>query len=714
MRGSARKRNVAYLLQRSTESSVNRGTDGNRDTATSMPNPILPTGDDLRLTALRSFDILDTAPESVFDDIVEAAASFCETPIALVSLVDKERQWFKACVGLNVSQTPVDQAVCAIAIRQPEPLVIPDLALDPRTTANPLVTDDPKIRFYAGAPLVTRTGHALGTLCVIDTSPRPEGLTLSQLRGLQALARQVTHLIELRGAVEERDASILTHFRRGEEATASLIASDEARAIAQERDERSRAAQEAGRIGTFELDMTTDVAVVSKQFCEIFGLPEAPTYAFEDIERYMVWENHPDHSVRSNRQDGSAPQDAEFRIRRPSDGQIRWIARRARFEREGGRTVRMLGTVHDVTERRLEGQRVAALLELGDNLREKQSIHDAIFIASSILARELSADRTGYASVHRANGTFHIDQDWSAAGVVSLKGSHALSKVSETLHRLASGQTMAVANVPAAGWLGTDRDAYRDFNAAALINVPLVIRGTLVGVLFVHSSNARSWNAADIEFAHSVADRTHATIAQLEAEGARAVLNLELSHRMKNMLAMVQAIAHQTLKDVSAKDAVAAFSQRLSALSNAHDVLLEQHWAAASVAGVSGRVLAALGITDRIRIDGPEISFGPRAALALSLLLHELATNALKYGALGVDEGHVVLEWRVDGVGTDAIFNLLWIEVNGPPTVEPLRKGFGSRLINMGLLGTGGAVVRYLPEGLTAEFSASLDRANAE
>lgn len=666
------------------------------------PKPAYEAG--ARLEALQSYNILDTPPERAFDDIVEAASALCAVPIALVSLVDEDRQWFKACLGLNATETPVDQAVCAIAIRQTDPLVIPDLLLDPRTATNPLVIEDPRIRFYAGVQLVTRSGHALGTLCVIDTAPRPDGLTAEQLRGLVALARQTIHLIELRHAVGDRDASIIRHLALG----------DEARNAAEARDERSLAAQEAGRIGTFVLDVETDVAAVSPEFCRIFGLPPMETCAFASLEPNMLPDGDASNSVRGNRANGSAPVDVEYRYRRPNDGEVRWIARRASFERENGRVVRMLGTVHDVTERRLEAQRVAALLELGDLLREAETVGDTIRIASRILGRGLGVDRVGYATIDRVSGTFEIERDWTADGVPSLVGQHPLSGVAATLDRLGADQTMSIANVPAAAWLGADRESYKAFGAQALINVPLVVRQDLKGVLFVHSGRSRAWTSGEISFAHGVADRAYATISQLEAEAQRNVLNLELSHRMKNMLAMVQAIANQTLKSVDDREAVTALDKRLAALSSAHDVLLQDHWSSASVMGVVQRVLGALGVLDRVRIEGPAVSFGPRAALALSLLLHELSTNAVKYGALSTEDGYVSLAWRIDGVGPDATFTMEWREVGGPVTAEPSRKGFGSRLIRMGILGTGGTSVRYPSSGFEADFSVPLDRANAE
>lgn len=156
------------------------------------------TSDDetARLDTLYRYGILDTPAEQAFDDLAALAASLCGTPIALVSLIDKTRQWFKAKVGLTVSETPREHALCAYAIRQPHELfVVPDAATDERFATNPFVIGGPRIRFYAGAPLTTAEGHALGTLCVIDRVPRT--LTAEQIEGLRLLARQVVSQLKL-------------------------------------------------------------------------------------------------------------------------------------------------------------------------------------------------------------------------------------------------------------------------------------------------------------------------------------------------------------------------------------------------------------------------------------------------------------------------------------------------------------------------------------
>ena len=170
--------------------------------------PLHASNNPQRLEALVSYAILDTPPERGYDDIVLLASQICETPVALVSLVVDDRQWFKAKVGFGPSQTPIAQSVCAYALQEPELLVIPDLSADPRTSRNTLVTDGPQIRFYAGAPLVTPDGIPLGSLCVIDTAPRPQGLTPDQRTALAALGRQVMAHMELRRSLAARDAAL--------------------------------------------------------------------------------------------------------------------------------------------------------------------------------------------------------------------------------------------------------------------------------------------------------------------------------------------------------------------------------------------------------------------------------------------------------------------------------------------------------------------------
>ena len=363
------------------------------------------TFDPDRLDALARYDILDTPSEPGFDGIVQLATMICQAPVGLVTLVDADRQWFKARLCFAFTETSLESSVCAHALVEPNLLVIPDLTLDERTKDNPLVTGDPHIRFYAGAPFRVATGEVLGSLCVIDTVPRPGGLTASQTTALINLGRQVTSQLELRRAIVERD-------------------------------------------------------------------------------------------------------------------------------------------------------------------------------------------------------------------------------------------------------------------------------------LFAEERRA--------------------------AEKQQEILNEELGHRLKNTFAMIQALATQTLRGIPDQAPVDAFVQRLHALSAAHDVLLQKRWAAASLGDIVTSVIATLAEMARFDVSGPEVEMGPRATLSISLLLHELTTNALKYGSLSNDIGRVRISWHLDEVDGEAELALDWGEIGGPPVQQPASRGFGSKLIRVGLVGTGGVDLRYITTGLEAEFRAPL------
>jgi signal transduction histidine kinase/ActR/RegA family two-component response regulator len=191
-----------------------------------MQPPTIPANDVERVAILRSLGVLDTPPEPDYDEITLLAAQICQVPIALISLIDTDRQWFKSKVGIDGAGTPRNVSFCAHAICEPEKelFIVPDAHDDPRFADNPYVLDDPNVRFYAGSPLVTHDGWALGTLCVIDRKPRE--LTEAQLKALTALKRHVINAIELRRLVENQNR-IITDLEQTRRAL------DEARRVAE-------------------------------------------------------------------------------------------------------------------------------------------------------------------------------------------------------------------------------------------------------------------------------------------------------------------------------------------------------------------------------------------------------------------------------------------------------------------------------------------------
>jgi PAS domain S-box-containing protein len=194
------------------------------------------------------------------------------------------------------------------------------------------------------------------------------------------------------------------------------------------------------------------------------------------------------------------------------------------------------------------------------------------------------------------------------------------------------------------------------------------------------------------------------TEARLAEKRQRLLVN-ELNHRVKNTLATVQSLAYQTTRGKTAMALVDDFLARLMALSAAHDVLTRESWEAADLQDIVQQAIRPYELPQRQRfvVDGCAVRVSPRASLAISMALHELATNAVKYGALSTDTGEVAIRWKIVN---DELAQLEWAESGGPPVVEPSRHGFGSRLLQRGLVGDLGAspTLTYAPEGVTCAF----------
>lgn len=491
--------------------------------------------DPQRVQLLKSYDILDTPPEPGFDDVVILARQICKTPIALVSLVDRDRQWFKAASGLDSCETPIHQSVCAHSLAQRETLNIPDLTRDERTRHNTLVTGEP-FRFYAGAPLITASGHAIGTVCVVDTVARPGGLDADQIAALEALARQVITLLDQRRL-------IVAHAERTTELREEMTERKVAQAAQQVSEDRYRSLFNS---------LDAGFCVVELKFDE-----------------------------------GGSPRDYRF-------------------------------------------------VEINEAFVRQTGLRDA----TGKWMRDLAPDH---------------EQHWfDIYGKVALTGEPARFE-----HE-----------ADALGHRWYDVHAFRTGTPGA----------------------------------HQVAILFNDVTARRTAEQQQKMLNDELGHRMKNSMALVQAIASQTLRGVPDRVAVKAFTQRVQALSRAHDVLLQHSWASANLADVVMGAVGAQADPARVAVSGPDISLEPKAALSLSLLLHELATNAVKYGSLSVPNGIVEVNWRKEATA----LVMMWVEKGGPPATPPERTGLGSRLIDIGMVGTSDVRKRFDSEGFSAEFRAPL------
>jgi len=197
---------------------------------------------------------------------------------------------------------------------------------------------------------------------------------------------------------------------------------------------------------------------------------------------------------------------------------------------------------------------------------------------------------------------------------------------------------------------------------------------------------------------------------KVEAEKSAAILNAELAHRIKNTFSVVQAIATQTFKTAVESEDLRIFASRLHALANAHDVLRMGRNSSGTIEQIVDGIGISLGVKDRLIVKGHPILIGPKGALSTSLLMHELMTNAIKYGALSNGTGSVSISWDVREEAENRTLIVSWEEAGGPAVVVPEKAGFGSKLIEMGLMGMGNVETFYHPTGFQAVMSAVLDQ----
>lgn len=294
-----------------------------------MPPARQPEHEAARLNALRHLGILDTPAEQEFDDLTSIAATVLGMPIAIVSLVDEERQWFKSCVGLDAHETHRDQAICAHTILDLEPLVIEDTTFDERTADNPLVTGEPGIRFYAGVPLVLDGGLAVGTLCVIDTTPR--ALSETQFGLLVSLGRQVTALLKLRLT----NARLVAERERSERVNSIL-------------EQTSRIAQ----IGAWMIDLDENRLMWTDEVFRIHGLTPGEAPSVEEAIAFYAPEHRPLVAAAVQKAiDEQVPWDLEAKLITATREEI-WVRAIGEAIIEGGRATRLQGVFQDITERK--------------------------------------------------------------------------------------------------------------------------------------------------------------------------------------------------------------------------------------------------------------------------------------------------------------------------------------------------------------------------
>ncbi|WP_043337124.1 PAS domain-containing protein [Belnapia moabensis] len=612
-----------------------------------------------RLSVLDSYKVLDTPPEREFDEVVELAAQLCGAPIALVSLLGEDRQFFKAEVGLGVRETPRDVSICGHAILQPGLFVVTDTATDPRFAGNPLVTAAPHIRFYAGALLETEDGLPLGTLCVIDRRPRPEGLTALQGFALQVLARQVMARLELRRALAAREAS--------------------------ERQFRVLADAMPQMVWSTRPDGAHDY--YNARWYEFTGVPFGSTNGagwngmFHPEDQPRAWERWR-HSLETGE-----PYEIEYRLRR-ADGAYRWTLGRAMPVRDAeGKIERWFGTCTDIEDIKATEER----LRLSEE-RLRLALGAAEMIGTFVW--DVPADRVtadaGYARM------FGQDPAAMTAGVPIALLFEAVEPEDRDRVRQQIERAMATGDA---------------FEAEYRVWPP----GGETHWVVARGRCAQDADGRPSRFSGAVVDITE----RKRAEEGQELLAKELSHRIKNIFTVIGGMVSLSASGASAevKGFAATLRRRLQALARAHEYVRPHNGeaqpteAATTLKGLLGTLLAPYGAEEagRMQLSGDDVPVGVKAATSLALILHELATNAAKYGALSRPEGGVA----ITGERIGDRFGLTWRERGGPEVAgPPERRGFGTILAERGAITQlGGTIAQdWAREGLTLRLEVPLAR----
>ncbi|MES2337540.1 MAG: GAF domain-containing protein [Pseudomonadota bacterium] len=478
----------------------------------------------LRLATLERTGILDTPAEPRFDAIVAAVRALLDVPIALVSLVDRDRQWFKASAGVDMCETAIDTSVCALAIRQPNLFVIHDLASDPRTAQMSLVTGDAALRFYAGFPIVTGDGVAIGSVCAIDTQPRPRGVQPEQAIALEALARQAAVEIE-RGTPGGTSLEGALPFS----------------------------------VGSWDWDIVNDRMTADARYARLLGVDAERASRGVTLEQFLTVVHRDDvdrvrHAI-AETVAGRASYACEYRIRR-ADGSSRWVMAQGRLVRGlDGAPRHFPGAVFDIDARRSQELRLAALVELNDRLRDISEPEDLAFAASEILGRTLDVARVCYGRIDPQSETIEIGRNWTEKGAGPLPSLLHFREYGTFIDDLKRGETVTIGDVAVDPRTAAHADAIRALDVTALVNLPIMEDGRLVAMLVVNDNAPRSWSEEELAFVGEVAQRTRHAVERRRIETELAQLNAQLEAQVEARTTELM-VAEENLRQSAKMEAV--------------------------------------------------------------------------------------------------------------------------------------------------------------
>ncbi|HWD12515.1 MAG TPA: HWE histidine kinase domain-containing protein [Pseudochrobactrum sp.] len=599
---------------------------------------------------LPRFPVMNGNTDPVLDNLVALAANLCEAPVAAINLISQEQQIFKAVYGLNLNAPPAGHSFCRQTLMAEDIFIISDASMTPVFAGEPFVQGSSSYRFYAGLKLAARDGTIFGTLLILDKQPR--SLTARQLKDMRRLGQIASAHMEMQN---------LHHHQQYKEQLNQLI-------IDNALDYAIITTTLSGQVtswnaGAQRLFGWTEAEML-KSAVDILFTPEEREKNIPEIRRVSALHHR---------------QDAVERWHMRKDGSRFWASGQLLplYDQDG----RVQGFLKILIDRTLHREQQERLREQEEMLRLSQE-----------------AGGIGAFDIHLANRTITVTNQIRHIYGIAPDANITI----ELFEKLMTPESKT----------GQKPDQCKTANPAAL---SLPVSGHSEYCIHRLDNHEERWVALSTEL---LSDEQGKTIrlrgivqditARKFAEEQQAMLTAELAHRSKNILAVIQGIANQTLRNTtSAEEARSAFEARIMALSKAQDVLTQgANSASADLKQIVANSLSVHAGADkrRISINGRSVTLGSRQSLSLVMALHELGTNAVKYGALSTPAGHIEIRWLFE----NDRFLFYWTESNGPPVTKPARRGFGSRLIERTLAASLGATaeLHYLPSGLEFRLNA--------
>jgi len=489
-----------------------------------------------------------------------------------------------------------------------------------------------------------------------------------------------------------------------------------------EGEERLQVAQDVAGLGVWDWDHRAGRIAWSPQMFRLTGIAADQ----DGADLFAVWlgvlhsedrarmEQEVKHLLRT-----LEPLTAEYRIVAP-DGSARWLLMRAQsLPDDAGRPLRTVIVNLDITSSKESEVRERFLLSLSDRIRDLLRPDEILTAVTEALGRHMGVSRLGYGEICKTAASLTVFADWHAEDAPDLRRERSLLPLGPAIvEELRAGRVLVIEDVLSDPRVVGHRDVYEAERVRASIYVPLAKEGQPRAVLYLHGRTARRWTPGEVELCRDVAERTWAAFERSRANARQRLLMNELNHRVKNTLATVQSIAAQSFKSGQSRAAREAFEARLFALSKTHDVLTRENWEGADLGDIVEEALSPYrrDHAERYQIVGEPVQLPPRVALSLAMAMHELSTNAAKYGAFSADSGRVTVRWQIVQTREERRLILEWEEKGGPPVQAPTRKGFGSRLIERGLTRelAGEVGLDYRPEGVVCTIRFPLPSVSAD